>query len=148
VPPQELDQKFAHASSRAYQSLWLRHVAPLSFYVEQGLPQTPVLLWVSGEELRAVFDTVVLAEYHCHYDLRPWQSDGHSRRSLCSNAFCSPQGALLPSILRNVRGVIAPSPGAPACIALSSPTIVALYTRKDGRRVVGEETGREACGGA
>jgi len=25
---------------------------------------------VHGQELRAVFDQVLLAEYHCHYDLR------------------------------------------------------------------------------
>jgi hypothetical protein len=40
------------------------------FYVEEGLPQTQVLLWVSGEQLRAVCDNVVLAAYHCRYD---WQ---------------------------------------------------------------------------
>ena len=33
------------------------------FYVEQGLPKTQVLLWVYGEQLRALFDNVVLAEY-------------------------------------------------------------------------------------
>ena len=39
-------------------------------YVEQGLPKTQVFLWVYGQELRAVFDNVVLAEYYCSYDLR------------------------------------------------------------------------------
>jgi hypothetical protein len=29
-----------------------------------------VLLWVYGQELRAVCEHVLLAEYHCHYDLR------------------------------------------------------------------------------
>lgn len=38
------------------------------FYVEQGVPHTQVLLWVSGEQLRAMLDSVVLAEYHCRYD--------------------------------------------------------------------------------
>jgi hypothetical protein len=33
-------------------------------------PQTHVLPWVSGEQLRAVFENVVLAEYHCRYDWR------------------------------------------------------------------------------
>jgi len=33
-------------------------------YVAEGLPQTQVLLWVYGNALRALFDTVVLAEYH------------------------------------------------------------------------------------
>jgi hypothetical protein len=40
------------------------------FYVEAGLPQTQVFLWVYGEQLRAVLDHVVLAEYHCRYDWR------------------------------------------------------------------------------
>ena len=40
------------------------------FYVEQGLPKTQVLLWVDGEQLRAMLDNVVLAEYHCRYDWR------------------------------------------------------------------------------
>ena len=41
------------------------------FYVEEGLPKTKVLLWVYGEQLRAMCDNVVLAEYHCRYD---WQT--------------------------------------------------------------------------
>jgi len=28
------------------------------------------LLWVTGENLQAVYDHVLLAEYTCHYDLR------------------------------------------------------------------------------
>ena len=40
------------------------------FYVDQGLPHKQVLLWVYGQDLRAVFDNVLLADYHCHYDLR------------------------------------------------------------------------------
>jgi hypothetical protein len=35
-----------------------------------GLPKTQVLLWGYGNELRAVFDNVVLAEHQCRYDLR------------------------------------------------------------------------------
>ena len=70
-PPQELARKFAHAlfprTTNRYGCVTLHRY---HFYVDQGLPQTPVLLWVSGEELRAVFDNVLLAEYHCHYDLR------------------------------------------------------------------------------
>jgi Winged helix-turn helix len=38
------------------------------FYLEEGLPHTRVLLWVSGESLRAAFESVVLAEYRCRYD--------------------------------------------------------------------------------
>jgi hypothetical protein len=40
------------------------------FYAEEGLPQTQVWLWVYGKQLRALFDTVVLAEYRCHYGRR------------------------------------------------------------------------------
>src|SRR5215831_8203212 len=40
------------------------------FYVEEGLPKTQVLLWVYGEQLRAVFDNAVIAEYRCRYDWR------------------------------------------------------------------------------
>jgi hypothetical protein len=35
------------------------------FYVEEGLPQTRILLWMAGEQLRALFENVILAEYHC-----------------------------------------------------------------------------------
>jgi hypothetical protein len=40
-----------------------------------------VSLWVHGQELRAVFDSVLLAEYQCRYDLREGKvqdiRDGH-----------------------------------------------------------------------
>jgi transposase InsO family protein len=69
--PQELDRKFAHAlfprTTNRYGCVTLHSY---HFYVDQGLPQQQVLLWVHGQELRAVFDQVLLAEYHCHYDLR------------------------------------------------------------------------------
>jgi transposase InsO family protein len=66
------------------------------FYVEEGLPKTQVLLWVSGEQLKAVFDNVILAEYHCRYD---WQ-DRHVKDlrvdRLHQTRFASPQGTLIP----------------------------------------------------
>ena len=34
----------------------------------QGLPTIPVLLWLAGDQLRAVFDHVVVAEYRCLYN--------------------------------------------------------------------------------
>ena len=66
------------------------------FYVERGLPQTRVLLWVYDEQLRAMFDHVVLAQYRCHYD---WQT--HQVRDLhggvfYNSPFASPQGFLIP----------------------------------------------------
>jgi hypothetical protein len=41
------------------------------FYVEEGLPQTQVLLWVTGESPRAAFENVIVAEYRCRYE---WQN--------------------------------------------------------------------------
>jgi len=97
VSPQELDQKFAHALfpriTNRYGCVTLHRY---HFYVEQGLPQTQVLLWVSGEELRAVFDTVVLAEYHCHYDVRHGKVTDIRDGRFALTRFASPQGALLP----------------------------------------------------
>jgi hypothetical protein len=58
--PQELDRKFAHAlfvrTTNRYGCVTLHHY---HFYVDQGVPQTPVLLWVSGQALRAVCDQVL-----------------------------------------------------------------------------------------
>jgi transposase InsO family protein len=97
VPPQELDQQFAHALfpriTHRYGCVTLHRY---HFYVEQGLPQTQVLLGVSGNELRAVFDTVVLAEYHCHYDVRHGKVTDIRDGRFAPTRFASPQGALLP----------------------------------------------------
>ena len=73
-PPQELARKFAQAlfvrTTNRYGCVTLHRS---HFYVDQGVPQTPVLLWVSSEDLRAVYDHVLVAEYHCHDDLRTRQ---------------------------------------------------------------------------
>jgi len=74
VPPQELARKFAQAlfvrttNRSGCVTLHRSH-----FYVDQGLAQTPVWLWGAGEDLRAVYDHVLLAEYTCHDDLRTGQ---------------------------------------------------------------------------
>jgi hypothetical protein len=66
--PAELARAFAQAvfprTTNRYGCVTLHSY---HFYVEEGLPHTQVWLWVYGEHLRAMFDTVVLAEYHCHY---------------------------------------------------------------------------------
>jgi hypothetical protein len=66
------------------------------FYVEAGLPQTQLLLWMAGEQLRAVCEIVILAQYHCRYD---WQ-DRHIKDiregMLYQTRFASPQGSLIP----------------------------------------------------
>ncbi|MEE9149199.1 MAG: hypothetical protein V3U27_17585, partial [Candidatus Tectomicrobia bacterium] len=68
---EELTRKFSRAlfprTTNRYGCVTLHSY---HFYVEEGLPKTRVLLWVYGEQLRAMFDNVVLAEYHCRYD---WQ---------------------------------------------------------------------------
>jgi hypothetical protein len=69
---------------------------PYHFYVEAGLPQTQVLLWVSGESLRAAFDNVVLAEYHCRYDWRDRKVKGVREGVFHPTRFASPQGTLIP----------------------------------------------------
>jgi hypothetical protein len=43
------------------------------FYVEEGLPRKKALLWVYGDTLRAEFENVALAEYHCRYDWKEQQ---------------------------------------------------------------------------
>jgi transposase InsO family protein len=71
LPPQELARKFAQAlfvrTTNRYGCVTLHRS---HFYVDQGLVQTPVCLWVAGEDLRAVYDQVLVAEYTCHYNLR------------------------------------------------------------------------------
>jgi transposase len=66
------------------------------FYVERGLPQTRVLLWVYGEQLRAILDNVVLAEYHCRYDGQTHQVRDIHGGVFYPTQFASPQGSLIP----------------------------------------------------
>ena len=66
------------------------------FYVEAGLPQTQVLLWVAGTQLRAAFDHVILAEYHCRYDWRDRRVKEVRQGVFHPTRFASPQGTLLP----------------------------------------------------
>jgi transposase/transposase InsO family protein len=66
------------------------------FYVEAGLPQTQVFLWVYGEQLRAVLDHVVLAEYHCRYDWREHKVKDIRDGVFYATRFASPQGSLVP----------------------------------------------------
>jgi hypothetical protein len=65
-------------------------------YVEAGLPQTQVLLWVAGTQLRAAFDHVILAEYHCRDDWRDRRVKDVRPGVFHHTRFASPQGTLLP----------------------------------------------------
>ena len=95
--PQELERKFAHAlfprTTNRYGCVTLHSY---HFYVDQGVPQTQVLLWVSGQELRAVFDNVLLAEYHCHYDCERARSKTSAIGRFTPTRFASSQGSLMP----------------------------------------------------
>ena len=98
----------------------------------RAYPDTGVAVGV-GHELRAVFDTVVLAEYHCHYDLRYGKVTDIRDGRFAPTRFASPQGALLPFNPQECCGGVSPPVLEPSTdVALSSPTIVALYTREDG----------------
>jgi transposase InsO family protein len=66
------------------------------FAIEEGLPHTQVLLWVAGEQLRAVFEHVVLAEYRCHYDWRDRKVTHIREGVFYPTHFASPQGTFLP----------------------------------------------------
>ena len=58
------------------------------------LPQ--VLLWVAGEQLRAVFENVVLAAYHCWYDWQDRKVKDIREDGLYQTRFASTQGSLIP----------------------------------------------------
>ena len=64
--------------------------------MEQGGPQTQVLLGGYGEQLRAVLDNVVVAEYHCRYDGRTHKVTEIRDGVFDPTRFASPQGALIP----------------------------------------------------
>jgi hypothetical protein len=106
---EELNRHFAHElfprTTNPYGCVTLHHY---HFYVEQGLPTTPVLLWLSGDQLRAVFDNVVVAEYRCQYD---WQR--HRVINIRDGVFyrtrhASSQGALIPITPQDSRVLYRP----------------------------------------
>ena len=80
------------------------------FYVEEGLPKTQVLLWVYGEQLRAVLDNVVLAEYHCRYDWRARKVTDIRDGVWYATRFASPQPSLLPFNARETLVLYRPRP--------------------------------------
>ena len=63
---------------------------------EERLPKTRVLLWVYGEQLRAMCEDVVLAEYHCAYDGRTQKVAAIHHGVFYPTRFASPQGSLIP----------------------------------------------------
>jgi transposase len=95
--PEELARRFSRAlfprTTNQYGCVTLHSY---HFYVEAGLPKTRVLLWVYGEQLRAVLDHVVLAEYRCRYDWREHHVKGIRDGVFYPTRFASPQGVLIP----------------------------------------------------
>jgi hypothetical protein len=55
-----------------------------------------VLLWLSGDQLRAVFDNVVVAEYRCQYDWRTRQVKDIQDGVFYPTRYASSQGVLIP----------------------------------------------------
>jgi hypothetical protein len=96
-PPEELARKFSQAlfprTTNQYGCVTLHSS---HFYVEAGLPKTQILLGVYGEQLRAVLDHVVLAEYHCRDDWRDRKVKDIHDGVFYPTRFASPQGTLLP----------------------------------------------------
>jgi transposase InsO family protein len=95
--PDELARRFSHAvfprTTNRYGCVTLHSY---HFYIEEGVPHTQVLLWVYGEQLRAILDHVVLAEYHCRYDWRTHKVTDIHEGLFYPTRFASPQGSLIP----------------------------------------------------
>jgi hypothetical protein len=95
--PEELGRKFSHAlfprTTNQYGCVTLHRY---HFYVEAGVPKTQVWLWVYREQLRAVLNNVVLAEYHCRYNWRKRQVTDIRDGVFYTTPFASPQGVLIP----------------------------------------------------
>ena len=60
------------------------------------MPNPRVLLWVYGEQLRAMWDDVVLAEYHCRYAWQDRKVTALSDGIFYPTRLGSPQGSLIP----------------------------------------------------
>jgi hypothetical protein len=97
------------------------------FYVEEGLPRTQVLLWVSGEELRAVFENVVLAEYRCRYDWREHTVRDIREGVFYPTRFASRQGRLIPLTPRDSIVIYRAKPPKRRVSAFSPPPQLLLF---------------------
>jgi hypothetical protein len=111
--PEELARKFSRAlfprTTNRYGCVTLHSY---HFSVEAGIPQTQVFLWVYGEQLRAVLDHVVLAEYHCRYDWREHKVTDIRNGVFYATRFVSPQGSLVPLTPQESLGLYRPQPRA------------------------------------
>jgi hypothetical protein len=95
--PEELRRKFSPALlARATNQYGCATLHRDHFDVEAGIPKTQVVLWVYGEQWRAVLDNVVFAAYHCHYEWRTRKVTGLRDGVFYPTRFASPQGTLIP----------------------------------------------------
>jgi transposase InsO family protein len=95
--PDELTRKFSRALfPRTTNQHGCVTLHSYHFYIEAGVPKTQILLWVYGEQLRAVLDNVVLAEYHCRYDWRDHKVKDIRQGVFYPTRFASSQGSLIP----------------------------------------------------
>jgi hypothetical protein len=93
----ELTRKFSQALfPRATNRYGCVTLQSYHFYVEQGVPKTQVLLWVYGEQWRAVLDNVVLAEYYCQYNWHERKVRDIHDGIFYPTRFASSQGTLMP----------------------------------------------------
>ncbi len=99
------------------------------FYVEEGLPQTQVLLWVYGEQLRAVFEDVVVAESHCRYDGQTRKVHDIRDGVVYPTRFLSPQGTLIPLNARAVVVVYRSTPPRPRAAPTLGGRQLLLFAR-------------------
>jgi hypothetical protein len=84
------------------------------FSGEEGVPKTRGLLWVYGEQWRAMWDDVVLAEYPCHYTWQDRPVKALSDGILYPTRFGAPQGSLSPVTRQTSLGLYRPrSPHGP-----------------------------------
>jgi hypothetical protein len=95
--PDELVRKFSRAvfprTTNRYGCVTLQHY---HCSVAEGLPQTQVLRWVYGEQVRAVFEHVVLAAYACRDDWQTRKVTDIREGVWYATCFASPQQSLIP----------------------------------------------------
>lgn len=111
LSPHDLTRKFAQAlfirTPNRHGCVTLHR---FHFYVDHGLAQRPVCLWVTGEDLRAVYAHVLVAEYTCHYDLRTGTITQLHLTQWSPSPFAAaqPQGLLLARTPQDSRIVVRP----------------------------------------
>jgi hypothetical protein len=94
---EDLHRKFVHhlfrRTTNRHGCVALHHD---HFHVEEGLPQQPVLVWLSGDRLRVACESVVMAEYRCHDDWRVRKIQDIRSPVFYQTRFVSAQRALRP----------------------------------------------------